>query len=174
MTTACPGWWSRMFSQQQLQVLFIPGSGCRMLQSCAVGSLLLSQLPGRAGVGRGVCAATEDVGPPGPVPAARPAQPAWEPRWCCCGGIVDNDGRWVSRRRAGSGLWLQTWGAKAGGGKPGITAMGSPCASFLQWPWSQPSFTEHPLPTASLPRDARYSCSALHWGRRNSLITCSS
>lgn len=32
----------------------------------------------------------------------------------------------------------------------------------------------HPLPTASLPRDARYGCSALHWGRRNSLITCSS
>lgn len=39
--TACPGWWSRMFSSQQLQVVFF-----LQLQPCAVGSPLLSQLPG--------------------------------------------------------------------------------------------------------------------------------
>lgn len=80
----------------------------------------------QARVGRGAWAAMGDVGPPGPVPAARAAQPAWGPRCCCCRGAVDSDGHWIPRRRAGSGLWLQPWGAKAAGGKAGITATDPP------------------------------------------------
>lgn len=73
-----------------------------------------------------------------------PRQPGG-PGCCCFRGVVGSDGPWISQRRAGTGLWLQTWGAKAGGGKAGTTAtdpLVPPAAGA-----TEPSlFPEHPLP----------------------------
>lgn len=118
-----PGW-SRMFSKskQQLQVTFFsisPGVGgsilCHGLPAALTASRprwdVVSVLSWGTGGHQDLCQQPD-----------LPSQPGG-PRGCCsCRGVVDSDGRWISRRRAGSGVWLQTWGAKAGGGKAGITA----------------------------------------------------